>query len=83
MGAILEIQEFNGPRGCHRFIISNCRGANDVLRLFALARCANGNGSMSLDFVPLFETVDDLAGAASEMRRLLAMDTYRDHLNAR
>lgn len=83
MGAIREIQEFNGPRGCHRFIISNCRGANDVLRLFALARCANGNGSMSLDFVPLFETVDDLAGAASEMRRLLAMDTYRDHLNAR
>mgnify|MGYP003779987067 CR=1 FL=1 len=83
MGTIQEIQQFNGPRGCHRFIISNCRGANDVLRLYALAKCAHQGNPMLLDFAPLFETVDDLTGAANEMRRLLSMSAYRDHLATR
>lgn len=81
--AIREIQKLNGPRGCHRFIISNCRGADDVVRLFAFGRVAHAGEPMALDFVPLFETVDDLAGAPEQMRRLLSMPAYRDHVTAR
>lgn len=83
MQAIREIQKLNGPRGCHRFIISNCRGADDVVRLFAFGRVAHAGEPMALDFVPLFETVDDLAGAPEQMRRLLSMPAYRDHVTAR
>ena len=83
MATIQDIQQFNGPRGCHRFIISNCRGAVDVLRLFALARVAHKGQALELDLAPLFETVDDLAGAASEMRKLLSLDKYRKHVATR
>ncbi len=83
MQSIREIQKLNGPRGCHRFIISNCRGADDVVRLFAFGRAAHGEETMALDFVPLFETVDDLAGAPEQMRRLLSMAPYRAHVASR
>ena len=48
MGSIREIQQLNGPRGCHRFIISNCRGAEDVIRLYTMARHAHAGDSMAL-----------------------------------
>jgi len=83
MASIREIQQLNGPRGCHRFIISNCRGAEDVIRLFTMARHALGEEGMALDVVPLFETVDDLAGAPDQMRSLFGMPQYRRHLASR
>ena len=83
MGSIREIQQLNGPRGCHRFIISNCRGAEDVIRLFTMARHAHAGEDMALDFVPLFETVDDLAGAPDQMRTLFATAEYREHVGQR
>ncbi|MCH1582676.1 MAG: phosphoenolpyruvate carboxylase [Flavobacteriales bacterium] len=82
MAAIREIQEANGERGCHRFIISNCRGASDVARLYALAR-TTFEGDIPLDFVPLFETVDDLAAAPTAMRQLFADPAYRAHVAQR
>ena len=83
MGSIREIQQLNGPRGCHRFIISNCRGAEDVIRLYTMARHAHAGDSMALDFVPLFETVDDLAGAPDQMRILFDAVEYREHVAER
>ena len=84
MGAIREVQRLNGPEGCHRFIISNCRGAADVIRLYTMARLAHGSSSsLALDFVPLFETVDDLTGAPGEMRQLFATPAYRRHVESR
>ena len=83
MGSIREIQQLNGPRGCHRFIISNCRGAEDVIRLFTMARHAHAGNAMALDFVPLFETVDDLAGAPDQMRILFDTAEYREHVSHR
>ncbi|MGB1670500.1 MAG: phosphoenolpyruvate carboxylase, partial [Flavobacteriales bacterium] len=80
MESIREIQQLNGPRGCHRFIISNCRGAEDVIRLFTMARHAHAGSEMALDFVPLFETVEDLAGAPDQMRTLFATAAYRNHV---
>jgi phosphoenolpyruvate carboxylase len=83
MESIREIQQLNGPRGCHRFIISNCRGAEDVIRLFTMARHAHTGSEMTLDFVPLFETVEDLAGAPDQMRTLFATEAYRNHVAGR
>ena len=62
--AIAEIQGTNGEAGCHRYIISNCRGAIDVARVIALSRLVGWEpDAFSVDVVPLFETIDDLAGA--------------------
>ena len=83
MASIREIQQLNGPRGCHRFIISNCRGAEDVVRLFTMARHAHDGAQPALDFVPLFETVDDLAGAPEQMRILFGTAAYRNHVISR
>lgn len=83
MVAIREIQAASGPRGCQRFIISNCRGAADIARLYAMARTAFHDGDVPLDLVPLFETVDDLASAPEAMRALLNDVTYRNHVASR
>ncbi len=83
MSAIREIQAANGSAGCHRFIISNCRGAADVARLYALARTTFKEDHVPLDLVPLFETVDDLAAAPEAMRSLLSNPAYRAHVAAR
>ena len=83
MAAIREIQFSNGVQGCHRFIISNCRGASDVARLYALARTTFDGDTVPLDLVPLFETVDDLAAAPAAMRTLLSDPAYRAHVAQR
>ena len=83
-GVIREIQSRNGETGAHRFIISNCRGPVDVARVMALARiCAWGEESLTLDIVPLFETIDDLKGAGVSMNQLYVEPTYKAHINKR
>ena len=77
------IQKENGVAGCHRYIISNCRGAENVLEVMALARLVGWKGNLPLDIVPLFETVDDLAAAPQAMRTLYAHKDYRKHLRSR
>ena len=78
---IRSIQASNGPKGAHRYIISNCRGAMDVARVFALARwTAFGKDKVSIDIVPLFETIDDLVGAGASMNTLYSDSYYRAHL---
>ena len=78
---IRSIQASNGPKGAHRYIISNCRGAMDIARVFALARwTAFGKDKVSVDIVPLFETIDDLVGAGASMNTLYSDSYYRAHL---
>ncbi|MEY3208370.1 MAG: hypothetical protein RL064_401, partial [Bacteroidota bacterium] len=36
--AIAQVQEMNGEAGCHRYIISNCQGAVNVIELYTLFR---------------------------------------------
>ena len=38
---------------------------------------------MNIDFIPLFETIDDLQRAASIMETLYTHPQYREHLNKR
>jgi phosphoenolpyruvate carboxylase len=61
---IAKIQENNGTEGCHRYVISNCQSALDVIRVFQLAKLILAKGDdLPLDIVPLFETIEDLANA--------------------
>lgn len=78
-----KIQRSNGPRACHRFILSNCRGIVDVAAVIGLARMAGVLDAMELDVVPLFETIADLARSESEMHKMYAHPAYRMHLNRR
>ncbi|MDE0987417.1 MAG: phosphoenolpyruvate carboxylase, partial [Schleiferiaceae bacterium] len=81
---IRDIQAQNGPKGAHRYIISNCRGAMDVARVFALARwTAFGSDKITVDIVPLFETIDDLMGSGASMNTLYSEPNYRTHLTQR
>jgi len=78
---IKSIQRENGERAAHRYIISNCRGTIDIAKVVALARlCSWGDEPLSLDVVPLFETVDDLKGAGESMKTLYKHPKYKTHL---
>lgn len=81
---IKQIQESNGELACHRFIISNCQQASDILQLIELFLW-NGweEDNLSIDFVPLFETVHDLADAAAIMETLYSHPFYKAHLEKR
>jgi phosphoenolpyruvate carboxylase len=81
---IAQIQEQNGPEGCHRYVISNCQSALDVMRVYQLANLIIGhNNELALDIVPLFETIEDLAKAPAVMEALYNVDAYREHLKRR
>ncbi|AEL26608.1 phosphoenolpyruvate carboxylase [Cyclobacterium marinum] len=82
--SINYIQKNNGPMGCHRYIISNNQSVLHVLEVFQLNKLllADG-GDLSLDIVPLFETIDDLANAHGVMTKLYNNKVYREHLRKR
>ncbi|HLP40637.1 MAG TPA: phosphoenolpyruvate carboxylase [Fibrobacteria bacterium] len=84
LAAARDIQAQNGPRGLHRYIISNSQSAANVLEVLVLARLAGWKaGAVDLDVVPLFETVGDLEHAEGIMRRLYALPAYAAHLARR
>ncbi|MCB2211145.1 phosphoenolpyruvate carboxylase [bacterium] len=79
-----EIQQSNGEAGAHRYIISNCRGALDMARVIALFRVGGWREKeLTVDIVPLFETIDDLRSAATSMQLIYEQSAYREHLNRR
>ena len=84
--AIKSIQQKNGERGCHRYIISNCRNALNVAEVLALAQLTIGDpetAAVNLDIVPLFETIEDLAACGKVMQSLYTQKRYADHLDSR
>ena len=82
--AIQTVQALNGEAGCHRYIISNCQTAVNVMELFALIRLCGMNQHISnIDIVPLFETIDDLAASEKIMETLYQDPIYAAHLDAR
>ncbi len=81
---IKQIQTSSGEPACHRFIISNCQQASDILQLIELFLWSGWEeDNLSVDFVPLFETVHDLADAAAIMNTLYAHPFYKKHLESR
>lgn len=84
ISAIGTIQEKNGVEGCHRYVISNCQSALDVIRVYKLAELILAkDGELNLDIVPLFETIEDLAHAPGIMTSLYSIPVYREHLQRR
>jgi phosphoenolpyruvate carboxylase len=82
--AVKAIQEQNGERGCNRYIISQCNSAIDVMQVYALF-LLNGwtKEDLTVDIVPLFETIEDLKGAPGIMKSLYELPAYRTHLSGR
>jgi phosphoenolpyruvate carboxylase len=78
--SLRDIQREHGLQAANRFVLSMTRNADDVLRLFRLARRA---GVRELDFVPLFETIHDLENSASTLAELWANADYHAHLRRR
>lgn len=79
-----HIQHTNGEKGCQRFIISNCQQASDILQLIDLFLWSGWQAdSLTVDFMPLFETVNDLKVAAEVMERLYIHPFYKQHLKRR
>jgi phosphoenolpyruvate carboxylase len=82
--AVKTIQEKNGEAGCNRYIISQCNSALNVIEVYALFLLGGWKKDhISLDIVPLFETVDDLQNAAGIMATLYTHPDYRAHLKRR
>ena len=81
---IKEIQITNGQLACHRYIISNCRGPLDVAKLVALFRLSGWDSdALTIDIVPLFETIADLKNASKNIEVLYDFKKYREHLERR
>ena len=84
MQAMQTIQEINGEEGCHRYIISHSTKALNVMEVFGLLRLSGWQkDALTVDIVPLFETIDDLNAAASAMQELYNTPAYREHLKRR
>jgi phosphoenolpyruvate carboxylase len=78
--ALRDIQKAHGPPAAHRFILSFTRSADDLLRVSQLARRARAR---EVDFVPLFETIQDLENSPRILAELWTDRTYRSHLAGR
>lgn len=77
-----------GPRAVERFIVSMTHGVSDILEVVLLAKEVGlvrvGETYLSeLDFVPLFETIDDLRGCANLLAALFTDPGYAKHLASR
>lgn len=84
MRAIKNIQQMNGAEGCNRYIISQCNSAENVMEVFQLLLLSGWNKTdLTIDIIPLFETVDDLQNAAGIMKELYEHPEYSQHLTRR
>jgi phosphoenolpyruvate carboxylase len=77
------------PEAVGSWIVSMTNAVSDLLEPMLLAKevglwsFAHGRVQAALDFVPLFETIDDLEAAAERMGALFTSDLYRLQLAAR
>lgn len=78
-----QIQKRNGEAGSHRYVISNCQKAQDVIAVFALLRLNFKQATVPVDVVPLFETIDDLKHAGDIMEQLYQIPAYQEQLKQR
>ncbi|HEY0458342.1 MAG TPA: phosphoenolpyruvate carboxylase [Pyrinomonadaceae bacterium] len=84
IGAVRRIQAQNGEQGCRRYIISHSETALDVIEVFGLFLLGGWEmESLTIDIVPLFETIADLKAASRIMRELYENPVYREHLARR
>jgi phosphoenolpyruvate carboxylase len=84
---IARAQASGGEAACRTLILSMAEGADDVLSALHCAREAKlwnaAKGCVSLDIVPLFETLQALEQGPAIMRALFADPSYREHVSRR
>ena len=81
---IAQIQQLNGEPGCNRYIISHNRSTRNMLEVYALfLMCGWKKESLTVDIVPLIETIDDLKNAAAILEGVYSNKAYRAHLARR
>ncbi|MDY7395922.1 phosphoenolpyruvate carboxylase [Aureibaculum sp. 2210JD6-5] len=80
---VKQIQQTNGERAVHRYIISNTQSTLHVMQLFAMLKLAAFGDDLTLDIGPLFETVPDLEIAHEVMEELYTNPAYAKHLKKR
>ncbi|MCL6524243.1 MAG: phosphoenolpyruvate carboxylase [Thermoflavifilum sp.] len=84
MAAMRDIQYKNGEAGCHRYIISHATSATDIIEVYGLFLMSGwAPEQLTVDIVPLFETIEDLQHASQVMHTLYAYPPYREHLKRR
>ena len=69
-----------GPETIESYIVSMCRGADDI---FAAVLLASHAGVMQIGFVPLLETIEELRHADRVLSELLSDPSYRELVAAR
>ncbi|WP_034042097.1 phosphoenolpyruvate carboxylase [Wocania ichthyoenteri] len=80
---IKDIQTTNGEQGANRYIISNNQTALNVMQLFAMLKIVAFKDKLTVDVVPLFETITDLENAPAVMEELYTNPAYMSHLKSR
>ncbi|MEQ6123266.1 phosphoenolpyruvate carboxylase [Pseudotenacibaculum sp. MALMAid0570] len=80
---IKDIQKLNGQEGSNRYIISNNQTALNVMQLYAMLKLISFGDDLTVDVVPLFETITDLKNAPAVMKQLYTNESYRKHLKTR
>jgi len=85
--AVTTALRTHGPEAVETYIVSMCRGADDLFAAVVLAREAGladpVQGRSSLNFVPLLETVEELRRAGEVLDDLLGEPAYRRLVAAR
>lgn len=81
---IRKIQQKNGERGMHRYIISNSDDVKDVMNVYVMMKlCGYAEEDINIDIVPLFETMEGLDRSEEVMRTLYSHPVYKKHLSRR
>ncbi|CAN1562208.1 Ppc Phosphoenolpyruvate carboxylase [Fimbriimonadaceae bacterium] len=68
-----------GKIAAETYIVSMTHGLSDILEVLVFAKEAG----VSLDVVPLFETIDDLQRSGGLLRELLSLPLYKEHVELR
>ncbi len=85
--AIAQIQREEPAETIQQYVISGATGAEDVWRVLHLARthevsCMAGKDRAAIRVVPLFESIEDLRGAASICREIWTAPAYQPLLDS-
>jgi phosphoenolpyruvate carboxylase len=83
-----DLQRRFGVQALPNHIISNCNGVSDMLELALLLKEAGllrpgPTPSLSMNVIPLFETIADLRGCGTIMDELFSLPLYRQLLESR
>ena len=81
---VKTIQAKNGEEGCNRYVISNSEDLFSVLFVYGLFRwCGWDDQPITVDIIPLFETMEGMSFAEATMRELFDLPEYRAHVAQR